>query len=189
MHRRVLAIVAALFLAGGSIALTAPPALAKEKGHNCPNPVGHYPPGQCKFKASKTTAPQGGQITVSGSGYSKNCTTSILLNEVTIKTLKTNNKGDFAGPVTIPNNAKVGKGKLAADDGCMNPPFEMALDFTVTKKTSSSSFAGLPRTNFPNLPLTGYMLVPTVAFAGLLVAGGVALVRSGRRRRIRPSRA
>jgi hypothetical protein len=148
---------------------------------------GHYPPpDHCKFTSSSTTAAQGANITTSGSGYSKSCNAYIMLNGTKVATQKTNTQGVFSGTVTIPKTTKVGNYTLNGNDGCSS--LELSVPFTVTKAKSSANFLGLPHTNFPNLPFTGYLFVPTAALGLLLLVGGGALVRSGRRRRIRPSR-
>jgi hypothetical protein len=141
--RRLLFALAATVISVGSVAVTTETAaLAKPKGHNCPNPAGHYPPGQCKFTTSASTAPQGGKVNVSGSGYSASSGVGILLGTTKLTALNTNKSGDFAGTITIPLSTAVGQSSLSAVD---KTGFVLSQAFTVTAaptfKLSAASVA------------------------------------------------
>ncbi len=179
MPRRVIAVLfAALCLAlvaGGGAAQ------AKPKGHNCPNPAGHYPPGQCKFLTSSTKGPAGSKVGVGGQNYSANNTVAVFFDKTKVGAFATGPQGGWKGQITIPTSAKNGAHYLTAYD--KKTGFTQQVKFVVSPGKGNTVAASASSNPFANLPHTGAVIIPVAAAGGALVIGGAALIVAGRRRR------
>jgi hypothetical protein len=148
---------------------------AKEKGHNCPNPAGKYPPGQCKFVTSTDAGPPGTKVKVGGAGYSKNNTVTLSMHSakaVVLGTFHTDSSGAWGGTVVIPSGAATGQHELSASD--------MATGFTQVQSFRVTNPSGVKAAS---LPFTGFIFWPLLGGGIALVVVGTALTMAGRRRR------
>ena len=175
MFRRFAAGGFAVAIVSGSLAFFAGVAAhAAPPNPKCPNPAGKYPPGQCKFVTSTSSAVPGGTVSVAGTGFSKNCGVTIKLDTTAIGHTSTNGNGSFSGKVTIPTSATPGNHNLTANDDCS--AFVLGEHFTVLPAAATTS-------NGSGLPHTGLVLWPMLGGGVALVAFGSGLIVAGRRRR------
>ncbi|GII25861.1 hypothetical protein Pme01_54580 [Planosporangium mesophilum] len=125
-------------------------------------------------KGQITTATQGQEITFIGTGFAAHSTVTITMysTPTSLGSVVTDASGAFSKAVTIPTNLATGTHTAVAQgvapDGTARA---MALAITVAAPSSA-------------LPVTGVALTTLVLFAVALTAGGVVLVRLGRRRRV-----
>lgn len=156
--------------------------------------AGAYPPGTCaEISVSTTTPIVGAKIEVSGSSFHANEDVSIYIGgtvtvdgcQVTLSggikvgTAHTDASGNFDPQVTVPNllgtQPLTGLGASgAADDSA-----------TLNLKISAANTGGTGGHRPP--AGTGVAIAAMLVAAGLLIFGGLALVRSGRRRRSLPN--
>ncbi len=172
MLRRLAAVTAAAALMCAGAAFSATTASAAPPNPKCPNPAGKYPPGQCKFVTSTTSAKAGDPVAVQGTGFSALCFANVTLDGVQLASLPTDATGSFSGTVTIPAGTKQGGHTLSAADSCS--AFVLGEHFTVLPAVAAAG-SGLPFTGFIFWPLLG-------GGAGAVVIGA-ALIVAGRRRR------
>jgi hypothetical protein len=172
MLRRFTAAGFAAVLIAGGLAFFVGTAHAAPPHPKCPNPAGKYPPGQCKFKTTKTSAHPGDPVQVQGTGFSKNCGVTIKLDLTTIGATKTDGNGTFSGTAKIPTNTKPGSHTLSANDNCSS--FVLGEHFTVLPALTKGS----------GLPFTGFVFWPVLGGGAVLVIMGAAFIAVGRRRRI-----
>jgi hypothetical protein len=135
MTRRLgtlLAILAALFFALGTVAVGADAAPKQ-----CPNPSGsHYPANQCTFVLSTNHGPPGSKVKVGGTGWSPSSSVSVFFDNAghPLGSFPTNSDGTWSGLITIPSNVKPDTShQIIAHDPT---GFQMFRQFTVTETKS-----------------------------------------------------
>jgi LPXTG-motif cell wall-anchored protein len=121
----------------------------------------------------------GGQLTVSGSGWKPNSTVQIILNStpVGLGTANVNVEGNFSKVVTIPADTAPGAHTIVlvgTNAAGIARQVSRAITVTAATGTGTGGTGELPRTGSPAFPMT---LVGVT-----LMAAGLLLVLSQRRR-------
>jgi len=184
--RKFLGVIAALTVAMLSFAA---PALADKGGvpnggngngnggHNCPNPAGKYPPGQCKqVSLSSNAVERGSTVEVNGDGFSPNSPVQVFLGSgESLGTVVTDANGAFSSKLAVPANATVGAGQVTVKgaDG-VGAPLALSSDVNILAQPAAA-------TTSPGGGDGSSVALLAVA-AGLVALGGAALVAARRRR-------
>lgn len=149
----------------------------QEAKHNCPNPAGKYPPGQCKKVSLSSNAVERGQsVEVNGDGFSPNSPVNVFLGpDQSIATVVTDATGAFSAKVAVPANATVGERQITvkgADDA--GTPTAMSSDVNILAKPAASTTTGGGDSSIALLAVA----------AGLVALGGAAVVAARKRRAV-----
>lgn len=166
----------------GALAVVAAPGAAQTSASLCTPGTGQYPPSECALTLSISAGLPGDPVQVRAGGYAAGSSVNIEFRSqpVSIGSATADASGTFTTTVRVPTDATVGTHTIAAVG--INP------DTTVREVTAQ--YIVLPRAGAPtqsgtgNLPRTGggRTIPMTVAGAGLVAAGTVA-VRAARGRR------
>lgn len=187
---------AALALSALAVFSTVAPAAAD---HVCPNPDGHYPPGQCVVGAdvaggvSDTTPVPGGQASVRSEGHKPSSEARVFVEStpILVGTFVADSAGVVTGTFTVPPNLSVGAHSVVvrgvAPSGL---PLVNRFPITITAANAAIAQGATPGTAEPGasvagvqLPRTGGEITAVTAIGVGLVAAGGAAVYAGRRRR------
>ena len=183
--RRLLGVIAAMTVAMLSFAA---PAFADaggvpnggngngNKGHNCPNPAGKYPPGQCKkVSLSSNAVERGSSVEVNGDGFSPNTPVQVFLGSgMSLGTVVTDASGAFSSKLAVPANATLGQGQVTvkgADEA--GAPLALSSDVNILAQPAAATSTGGG---------DGSSVALLAVAAGLVALGGAALVAARRRR-------
>ena len=175
--------------------------------HQCPNPPGHYPPGQCAVGSdnaggvSDNTPVPGQQGQVNSNGHKPNSKATVHAESTPIflGTFTANAQGVISATVTIPAALSVGRHNIVvrgvAPSGL---PLINRFPFTVTSANAAIA-RGNSGSNGPgsgagtgnnagggggvNLPTTGAEIAAVTGVGLALLAGGGLAFYAGRRRR------
>jgi hypothetical protein len=159
------------------------PAAAAQASSVCPpGQPSQYPLAQCQLQLSQSTVAAGGAITVAGSGYNPNSAVSIDLSSTPthLSSVTTDGSGAFSAVVTIPLSTPPGIHELTATG--QDPGGVRVLSASITVTAPAGSAAPGPGAS-SGLAHTGAVVIPLALVALALIAGGLVLVRSARRRR------
>ncbi|MCU1589905.1 MAG: hypothetical protein JWP11_1161 [Frankiales bacterium] len=200
MVSRVAATTAALALSGlgvlglQSAASAGPAAAAKPKptpsaspGSNCPNPNGHYPPGQCKPKGNvgDDTVEHGQKEHVHGQDWQPNSNVKVYAQSTPIylDTFRADSAGVVDGDVVIPASLSLGAHHivfrgLAANGKAATVPVPIQVI------AATGAGGGGNGTGIGPLPRTGAEIAAVGLFGVVLVGAGGVAVAGGRRRRL-----
>lgn len=164
------------------------PALAN---HVCPNPAGHYPPGQCRgvegSVGDKTPAP-GSKQPIEGKGYKPGSKVDVYAESTPIflGSFTANAQGVISGEVTIPLGLSVGAHSIVMRGiSPTGTPIVLREGITITAANAAAARGNSGRGNgIGALPTTGGEIASVTAVGIALVGVGAAAVYSGRRRRL-----
>jgi hypothetical protein len=139
---------------------------------------GGYPPSPCARLFVSTTIPSPGQeILVTGSGFGAHQTVTLVLHSPTVALVATttDNSGNFAIPVTIPDSP-TGPRLLTAEGGSAGcPASEVQLDIE-----SAAAPAAGRRVPEAAPAATGASIATALGIALTLIVGGLLFARAGR---------
>lgn len=140
--------------------------------------VAPYPPSTCSLLSVSTTfANPGDSITVSGADFVPGSTVQIIIvsPHTTLATVTTGTAGTFSAAVTVPNLA-AGSYQITATSTRLACPVN-TLTITVGTEPNSGGTGGHTPAN------TGVDVLLLVGTGAVLLAAGLVVNRSGRRRR------
>ncbi|MDP3713034.1 MAG: LPXTG cell wall anchor domain-containing protein [Mycobacteriales bacterium] len=187
---RVGSAAAAVTLGGLAVFGLQAPAFAT---HNCPNPAGHYPPGQCPPKTSveDPTPVPGQKYKVHGEGFKPGSQVEVYAEStpILLGTFTADSIGVIDAEVTIPLGLSVGAHSIVLTGvSPTGAPLRISTPITVTAANVAIARGG---TGAPGgglgLPATGNEIA-LVSVTGLALVGvGAGAVIAGRRRRMTDS--
>ncbi len=184
--RRLTAAFAIVLLSFGIVTSVASSAVAgsKPRPHpshpNCPNPAGHYPPGQCKKHGGlldRTVVHPHSRLTFkTDSAFTPGQHVTVWVDSVRVCGAAAGRDGSVTSTITVPGGIPPGHRNLIV----RGAPEVVTIPFTLTAATVATS-------NLPGLPPSSSNgdLVPLTVAGGLLVLSGGATVAFARRRRSR----
>ncbi len=123
--------------------------------------------GTMQLGVNPTTTTAGSQVTITGTGYPKNCELTVYVDGEAIGVATTDGNGTFSLPWTVPPGTPVSQLEITTNIGGMTET--AILDVVATTATTTVA----PVTpGGSSLPATGSKLLP-------LLAGGVAILVLG----------
>lgn len=149
------------------------------RGHNCPNPAGNYPPGQCNAQLGRSSYAPGQQVSFTTSRVFRSGEQTdgeVHTTPYEVGTFTANNEGVVSGTFTLPESITPGRHTFTLTgqtDGDV-----VSAQFTVTGAAPAVNNRG------GGLPFTGGTAIwPTTGAGGALVLAGIVVLMVARRRR------
>lgn len=145
--------------------------------------------GECQLQLNQSSASRGEQVRLAGAGYAPNSSVQLTLNSdpMSLGSVTTNGSGAFTHTVTVPAAAPIGSHTItAAGVDPSNNAFVLSAAFEVTAAGAPGVAGSLGETS-GNLPRTGTSTIAMVMASVALMAVGIVLVGTARRRRLQPT--